>query len=272
MDTTFLASIAENYNWQLSLYAGLGIIAVTLAGRLFRFIPAFAASHKLNSETLAKKMERQSYADNQRWNRKWGVIFIALIFGLIIPFCLTAEPQPWWNVLLDIVVVLMVYDFFYYLTHRFLFHDSRFLGGPLMWVHAVHHRQHNPCRQDSSYIHPIEVAIGLGLFVATIFFLSLLMGPFHVVTLVVTWVAFSQINLHNHTLWEADHFPFKYMNYLSRMHHNHHARFTGGNFATISLLYDWLFGTIDDGNGWGPHARNPKVRGGSNPSPQQAGG
>lgn len=34
------------------------------------------------------------------------------------------------------------------------------------------------------------------------------------------------------------------------MHHNHHARFTGGNYATISLLYDWMFGTLDHGQGW----------------------
>ena len=33
------------------------------------------------------------------------------------------------------------------------------------------------------------------------------------------------------------------------MHHNHHARFTGGNFATITLLYDWMFGTLDHGDG-----------------------
>jgi sterol desaturase/sphingolipid hydroxylase (fatty acid hydroxylase superfamily) len=261
METTFLGWLTENYNWQLSLYAGLGIIALSLAGRLLRFIPAFGAAHRLNSETLRKKMERPSYAENQRWNRKWGMGFIVIIFGLILPFSLTAEPQPWWNVLLDIVVVLMVYDFFYYLTHRFLFHDSRFLGGPLMWVHAVHHRQHNPCRMDSSYIHPIEVAIGLGLFVATISILAIFMGKFHVATLVVTWVAFSQINLHNHTLWETDRFPFRYMNFLSKMHHNHHARFTGGNFATISLLYDWMFGTLDYGKGWQPAFRKQKVAG-----------
>lgn len=260
MDTTFLGWLAENYNLKLSLYAGIGIVAVSLAGRVVRFIPAFAAAHKLNSDTLAKKMERPAYAANQQWNRKWAIPFLAVIFGLILPFCLTLEPQPWWNILLDIVVVLMVYDFFYYLTHRFLFHDSKFLGGPLMWVHAVHHRQHNPCRADSSYIHPIEVALGLGLFVATIFFLSLFMGNFHVVTLVVTWVAFSQINLHNHTLWETDRFPFKYMSYLSRMHHHHHARFTGGNFATISLLYDWMFGTLDHGQGWRPEPRKQKQK------------
>ena len=260
MNTDFLSSLVENYNWQLSLYAGLGIIAVSLAGRIFRLIPAVGAAHRLNSDVLAKKMERPSYAENQRWNRKWGMVFIAVIFGLILPFCLTADPHPWWRILRDIVVVLMVYDFFYYLTHRFLFHDSKFLGGPLMWVHAVHHRQHNPCRTDSSYIHPIEVALGLGLFVATIFGLSLVMGNFHVVTLVVTWVAFSQINLHNHTLWEADRFPFRYMSYLSKMHHHHHARFTGGNFATISLLYDWMFGTLDHGKGWRPEARKQDAR------------
>jgi len=37
------------------------------------------------------------------------------------------------------------------------------------------------------------------------------------------------------------------------MHHNHHATFTGGNYATISLLYDWMFGTLDDG-------KRPKAR------------
>lgn len=260
MDTGILGSLAEHYNWLLSLYAGLGIIAVSLAGRVVRLIPAFGAAHRLNSETLAKKMERPAYAQNQAWNRKWAGLYLVVIFAGILPFCLTTEAQPWWNVLSDIVIVLMVYDFFYYLMHRFLFHDSKFLGGPLMWVHAVHHRQHNPCRMDSSYIHPIEVAMGLGLFVMTIFLLSFPMGNFHVVTLVVTWVAFSQINLHNHTLWEADRFPFKYLSFLSKMHHNHHARFTGGNFATITLLYDWLFGTIDYGKGWGDGAKRPQTK------------
>lgn len=247
MDNAFFAWLAENYAWQLSLYAGLGIIALSLASRLFRLVPTIGAAHRRNAEALRKKMEKASYADNQAWNRKWGVIYIVIAFGAIVPFTLTLETQPWWSMLLDILVVLMVYDFFYYLMHRFLFHDSRFLGGPLTWVHAVHHRQHNPCRMDSSFIHPIEVGMGLGLFVATVAGLSLVMGKFHVLTLVITWLAFSQINLHNHTLWENDRFPFKYLNYLSHMHHNHHARFTGGNFATITLLFDWMFGTLDDG-------------------------
>ena len=165
MDNALLAALAANYNWQLSLIAGLGIVGLSLAGRVFRLIPTIGSAHRLNSAALAKKMEKASYAENQQWNRKWGVIYMAVIFAFILPFCLTAEPQPWWNVALDILVVLMVYDFFYYLTHRFLFHDSQFLGGPLTWVHAVHHRQHRDgkpasCRAGVRSLHQVRSPAG----------------------------------------------------------------------------------------------------------------
>lgn len=249
MDTSFLAPLMEHYNWQLSLYAAVAIIALgAIAKKLLMVVPTFREASKLNQETFRQKMERPNYAANQAWNRKWGMFYWVFIFAVILPFCITADPQPVWKMLLDIFVILMFYDFFYYLVHRFLFHDAGFLGGPLMWVHAVHHRQHNPCRNDSSYIHPIEVAMGLGLYAASIFVLSRFMGEFHIVTIVITWITFSEINLHNHDLWKTDRFPFKYLNTMSVMHHNHHAKFTGGNFATISLLYDWMFGTLDYGD------------------------
>jgi sterol desaturase/sphingolipid hydroxylase (fatty acid hydroxylase superfamily) len=257
MHNPILASLLEHYQWRLSLIALAGILVASFAvERLGPLLGrAFRDAENLNKETYQKKMEKPVYAANQKLNRKWGLFDQVVIFGLIMPFCLTVDPQPWWKILLDIFVILMVYDFFYYLVHRFLFHHSSFLGGPLVWVHAVHHQQHNPCRMDSSYIHPIEVMLGLGLYVGTIFGLSRVMGEFHVATVIITWVAFSQINLHNHDLWTADRFPFRYMNYTSRMHHNHHAKFTGGNFATISLLYDWMFGTLDNGKGWGKNLR-----------------
>ena len=265
MDSPFLAEIVEQYQWQLSLYAALGIMVVTFIGkRLALLVPTIREARDINVEAFKKKMERPNYAANQKWNRQWGLFYWMVIFALILPFCLTLDAQPWWRMVLDMVVILLFYDFFYYLVHRFLFHDGGFMGGPLMWVHAVHHRQHNPCRADSSFIHPIEVALGLGLYVASIFVLSRLMGNFHVVTIVVTWVAFSEINLHNHDLWKSDRFPFRYLNTMSRMHHNHHARFTGGNFATISLLYDWMFGTLDHGRGYGRKATAKAPR----PAPQ----
>lgn len=251
MESAFWEGLIAQYHWKLSLITLVSIFAIPFAiKKLALVVPTFREAARLNRETYGKKLENPRYAANQAWNRKWAVVFMAVIFGLIMPFALTTEPQPWWRVVVDCFVILMVYDFFYYLVHRFLFHDAGFLGGPLMWVHAVHHRQHNPCRMDSSYIHPIEVAMGLGLYVVCIFALSRFMGGFSVVTIVVTWMAFSEINLHNHDLWKVDRFPFRYLNTMSVMHHNHHARFTGGNFATISLLYDWMFGTLDYGEGY----------------------
>jgi sterol desaturase/sphingolipid hydroxylase (fatty acid hydroxylase superfamily) len=251
MSSRFLTLLLGQYHLLWSLYAAVAIIAVTFIGKhLLVLIPAFREASALNRQAFKEKMAKSGYAANQKWNRKWGLVFWAAIFGLILPFCLTLDAQPWWRMLRDVFVILMFYDFFYYLVHRFLFHNGGFLGGPLMWVHAVHHRQHNPCRMDSSYIHPLEVAMGLGLYAGSIFVLSRIMGNFHVATIVFTWIAFSEINLHNHDLWKADRFPFRYLSYMSKMHHNHHARFTGGNFATISLLYDWMFGTLDNGEGY----------------------
>lgn len=269
MDTSFWQAIAENYHLGLSLATLAGILAVEfIAKRLVLLVPAFRTEHGRNVDAFKAKMEKPNYAQNQRWNRKWGLIFLAIIFGAIMPFCVTLDGQAWWKYPLDVFVILMVYDFFYYLTHKYLFHDNGFLGGPLVWVHAVHHRQHNPCRMDSSYIHPIEVAIGLGLYVAMIALLSVFMGKFHVGTIIFTWLAFQQINLHNHDLWESNRFPFRYLNYAAQMHHNHHARFTGGNYATITLLYDWMFGTLDDGLGWGKHRKVTKAAAAAAPAAQ----
>jgi sterol desaturase/sphingolipid hydroxylase (fatty acid hydroxylase superfamily) len=249
MNEFSFAAVASAYHWQLSLITLVAVFALTFVfERVMLVLPAIREARRVNLEAYAGKMQKPSYAANQKWNRKWGLLCYAVIFGLVLPFCLTTAPQPWWRYLVDMVIILMVYDFFYYFAHRFLFHDEGFLGGPLLWVHAVHHRQHNPCRGDSSFIHPIEVAIGLGLYVGTVFLLSRFMGPFHVGTIVISWIAFSEINLHNHDLWTVDRFPFRYVNTMAKMHHHHHARFTGGNFATISLFYDWLFGTLDFGD------------------------
>src|SRR5579871_6088277 len=161
----FMSWFAAQYHWQLSLLTGSAILAlVFVSNQLARLVPSFREARRLNHDAFASRMQKPAYSANQSVNRKWGIVYLAVIFGMIIPFCVTLTPQPWWRIPRDCLIILMFYDFFYYLTHRFLFHDAGFLGGPLIHIHAVHHRQHNPCRSDSSYIHPLEVAIGLGLY------------------------------------------------------------------------------------------------------------
>jgi sterol desaturase/sphingolipid hydroxylase (fatty acid hydroxylase superfamily) len=266
MNSALIDSILQTWAIHLSLLAFATIAVVSkLGGMLARLVPSFRAAGQLNRETARKRLEKPSYVENMKWNRKWGLLITGVIYGLILPFCLTLETGPWWMIPVQIVTILMVYDFFYYWAHRVLFHDTEGRIGPLKWMHAVHHRQLNPCRQDSAYLNPLETAIGLGLYVLTILLLSFAFGRFHVGTIVVTWVAFQYINLHNHDLWDRERFGGGYLATMSEMHHHHHSRFTGGNFATISLLYDWMFGTLDYGKG--PGVKVPKAErvGGAEP-------
>lgn len=251
METPFFSF--ENYQIVWALVAVFGSFAVQgLGGRLLRLVPEFRQLQDLNKETLADRRENwPRYDAVQKHALTWAAPANMLMMLAVLPFFVTAEAQPWWNVLLDIFVVLMFYDFVYYLTHRFVFHD----GGPLVWMHSVHHQQKNPCRKDSSYIHPLEIVVGIGLFIFSIAATGLVMGDFHWLTVLISLVAFHAINTHNHALMESNYFPFKYLHYASRMHHVHHSRFTSGNFATISLFYDWLFGTYDTGDGWGKNKK-----------------
>ncbi len=251
-----LQFLSAHYEWQLALIALVAVLAIpALATRVMLLVPAFSEVRSLNREALDKQLARSFYEPIRNRSKFWGLLAQLFNFAVILPFCLTLEPQPWWKILLDTFIILMFYDFFYYLVHRFLFHDGGFGPGPLMWVHAVHHQQKDPCRGDSSYLHPIETCMGVLLYGASIAALALMMGQFHLVTIIITCIAFSEINLHNHDQMKADHFPYKYLKYMSFMHHVHHARFTAGNYATISLFYDWLFGTYDTGNGWGKNKR-----------------
>jgi sterol desaturase/sphingolipid hydroxylase (fatty acid hydroxylase superfamily) len=255
MDTSIFVSSLERGEWLLSFCVLVGAFATFfIGGKLLLLIPALRQTQQLNQEAARERKGRSYYAPIQKRSKFWGLLTQIAVFTLVIPFSVTLAPRPWWEVMLDIFIILMVYDFLYYLVHRFLFHDGP-LGAPLKWVHAVHHQMKNPCRLDSNYLNPIETCLGIALYASTIGILAMFMGAFHVVTIVVTFVAFSGINQHNHDLMEVDRFPFRYLKYMSDMHHVHHARFIGGNFATISLFYDWLFGTYDTGNGWGKHKR-----------------
>lgn len=239
------------YDWKAALLVVVLIVVVTMVTkRIAKLLsPTVRAASALNRDAFDQKMQKASYAANQSLNAKWIFVFWGALFAGILPFCVTLEPQPWWRYPLDVVLILFVYDFFYYLVHRFLFHDSGFLGGPLVWVHGVHHRQHNPCRRDAGFIHPLEVALGLLLYGGTIALLAFFVGRFHVASLVITWIVYSEVNLHNHDLWTWDKFPFRKMNEMSVMHHHHHARFDGGNFGSITMIFDRLFGTLDHGEG-----------------------
>ena len=238
----YILSIVENYNWSATLSTLTGIIGITLLLKfLILKIPAFKATADLNQASKDKKMNKSWYPSIIKRSEMAGLVTQIMIFAFVFPFCLTWEAQPIWKVFLDTAIILMVYDFFYYLTHRFLFHGN----GPLLKVHSVHHQAKVPSRIDSNYLHPVETFIGLALNAACVAVLAYFFGKFHVVTIIITYITFVQLNHLNHTLINVPGRYFKLLNWISAKHHVHHENFRKGNYATITLLYDKLFGTYE---------------------------
>lgn len=242
MDNNYLHTIWENYNILGSL-AALALIAVlSIVGKKLVFMhPALAEMRALNRQKDREKLARDKYPPMVKASQEVGKYCNIVFFLLLLPFCITFASQPAWKVLLDVVVILMVYDFFYYLSHRFWFHGN----GPMRQVHAVHHQARNPTYIDSHYVHPVETFVGLALYMGTIVVLAALMGKFHLTTVVITFLVFFQLNQINHTYVNLPYFPFKTLSWITAKHHIHHENMHKGNYATITLLYDKLFGTLD---------------------------
>ncbi len=232
-----------SYDWMAAL-AFIGALALlSWLGRFLAFkVPALQRMRELNQQADRKKLSRERFREAIKVNNKAALITNLLFFVAILPFCVNLEARPLWRYGVDIVTVLMVFDFFYYLAHRFLFHES-----PLRKVHALHHQVRQPTYIDALYVHPVETVIGLGLFLGSIPLIAALSGgPLNAFSMAVATLIFTRANEINHTYVNLPYFPFKTLDYVTSIHAAHHVDMNRGNYATLTMLYDWLFGTLEE--------------------------
>ncbi|MDJ0852471.1 MAG: sterol desaturase family protein [Myxococcota bacterium] len=231
------------YDWLAALVFLASLVALTWAGRNLAFrVPALQRMRELNAEADAQKMSRKRFREWVKVNNRWGLVTNVVFYLAVLPWCLSLEPRPLWRHAVDVVVVLMVFDFFYYLTHRFLFH-----GRLLRKVHALHHQARKPTYVDALYVHPLETCIGLTLFLGSIPLVAALSGaPLSAFSMAVATLIFTQVNTINHCFVNLPHFPWKTLHYVTSVHEAHHVDMNQGNFATLTMLYDRLFGTYEE--------------------------
>jgi sterol desaturase/sphingolipid hydroxylase (fatty acid hydroxylase superfamily) len=242
MTNDWLHYIWQHYNIVGSLSALAAIVLITIIGKRIMFsVPALAEMRRLNKEKDKPKWKQEKYPPVVRATQRVGLICNVTFFLVLLPFCITFNAHPVWRVLLDIFVILMFYDFLYYLSHRFWFHGQ----GRMRKIHAVHHQARNPTYLDAHYVHPFETFVGLALYMGSIVFLAAVMGPFQITTIILTYLIFTQINQLNHVFLDLPRFPFKWANWVVAKHHVHHENMHKGNYATITLFYDKIFGTLD---------------------------
>ena len=242
MTADWMNTLWEHYNLLGSALALAAIAALSKVGTWLAFKhPALAQMRQINRDKDKEKWAQEKYPPVVKANQRVGSWCNGIFFLLLLPFCITVAPQSIVKILLDIFIILMFYDFFYYLAHRFWFHGN----GAMRKIHAVHHQARNPTYLDAHYVHPKETFVGLALYMGSTILLAVLMGPFHLVTIVVTFFIFFQLNQINHTFVDLPYFPFKTLSWITAKHHVHHENMHKGNYATITLFYDKLFGTLD---------------------------
>jgi sterol desaturase/sphingolipid hydroxylase (fatty acid hydroxylase superfamily) len=70
-------------------------------------------------------------------------------------------------------------------------------------------------------------------------------GPVNIYTFAGVFVIYSCLNILNHTGLDLPFFPFRTLSYLARKHDGHHISMRSGNYASITPLFDRLFGTAE---------------------------
>jgi sterol desaturase/sphingolipid hydroxylase (fatty acid hydroxylase superfamily) len=218
------------------------LVVLTVAGRFLVFkIPAMQRMRELNREADAQKLSRKSFKDAVKASNKAGLITNLVVYVTVLPFFIDLTPRPLWRHAVDLIAVLLIFDFFYYSAHRFLLH-----GNILRKVHALHHQARTPTYIDALYVHPLETTIGILLFLGSIPLVATISGgPLSAITMAVATLIFTQVNTINHTYVNLPHFPFKTIDWMTSIHAAHHVDMNAGNYASLTMLYDWALGTLE---------------------------
>jgi sterol desaturase/sphingolipid hydroxylase (fatty acid hydroxylase superfamily) len=224
----------------MSLYVMLSVVlalsGALLIGLTLLFRMPVSDSHRIREEPV-RTPKGPKFWRIALFN---SALSISLIYGLTYLFYAALfyeQPVSPWRMLLEGVGILISYDFAYYLVHRFPFHQWRLLRR----IHAVHHTVRYPTAYDSLYMHPIENTIGVALLMLCTF----LVGPVSIYSFAAVFVIYSALNILNHAGFALPFFPFRTLSYLARKHDRHHVSMRSGNYASITPLFDHLFGTAE---------------------------
>ena len=92
-------------------------LIVLIAKRILFLNPDIKNLARLNSEEDRKKMAKPKYPPAVKKSRIAGLVTYALLFILVIPFSVNMSfDLPLWRYLSDVILILLLHDFIYYIT------------------------------------------------------------------------------------------------------------------------------------------------------------
>lgn len=215
------------------------VVVLSISGVFLAALSAFVdgAWHRRHMvrEDRAPKVTPAEHRRSQVWNSIASTGLVFAVTNLARPHLFVDGPRPAWRIAAEIVAVLLAYDLGYYLLHRFAFHKWS-VGSR---IHAVHHRIRTPYARDSLYIHPVETLAGVGLLLAC----TWLVGPIGVWSFGGVFLVYSLLNIFIHSAFHLPFFPFRWLSALPAHHDAHHRSMKGGYYASITPIWDVVFGT-----------------------------
>jgi sterol desaturase/sphingolipid hydroxylase (fatty acid hydroxylase superfamily) len=218
------------------IFAGYASAGVAVAVLLCAYRSPKAQAYLISDDPHRSRSDREVH-----WRAALNAaVSVTLIFSVATglgSYLYYDHAAPAWRLLLEVVTVVLVYDFAYYFVHRYPFHEWGILRG----VHSVHHAARNPRVIDSLLLHPVETILGLSLFFGSV----ALVGGVHIYTLGVLFVTYTACNILNHAGIDVDRFPLKTLGLLAAKHDRHHHSMLSGNYASITPLPDIIFGTVE---------------------------
>ncbi len=220
----------------------LGIIAVYIAnGLLVHFAMQFHRSPASAGMRIREPAHRRAHHPHLGSAYKLRNSILSTSLTFIVPILLYGQlfsdaPITWWVGGLQILALLVIYDFLYYFLHRSILH------GPLHKVHAVHHRARHPQANDSFFLHPTEIALGVGLWLGCVAIVGMV-SPMHPIAFLIALLIYTCVNIMVHCGLDTGILP--YLDYVSRMHNTHHISMRSKNYASMSAFPDIIFRTTE---------------------------
>lgn len=215
--------------------------AVVLAAQVFLYISAAGMfsglSWLLNRAHIGTRIEsRDNYPTQFIKDLKGSILtcsIIALYLYISFSFINHTSPHSLKSAIGNIIVFLLLYNLYMYLSHRAL--HFPYLGR----FHAIHHTAISATPWSSLNMHPVEALINYLPF--------LLFAGFSSVSLLVflglhIYLILGIANSHgNYSLFSRPaRLPI--LGELSTFHQKHHSD-GRGNYGYLFTHYDWLFGT-----------------------------
>jgi len=136
---------------------------------------------------------------------------------------------------IEILFVLFVDDFFFYVLHRAM-HESKYIYKK---IHKIHHRANVPIPFEYIYVHPLEWMSGMiGPFLGMCF-----IGGISFESYCMYLIARNIHEIHIHSGIKTSSFLSLIPIYGNNEHHDiHHAK-RDGNYASTFTIWDYLLNT-----------------------------